>query len=40
MRNDMSGWTKHPRPVDWLNIFRQWRFQSVRVVKRKPLVAE
>src|SRR5713226_2403316 len=39
MRNDMNGWTKHPRRVERVNIIRQWRFQptpaAVRVVQRK-----
>jgi hypothetical protein len=44
MRNDMTGWTKHPRRVEWPDIIKQWSRQpsvaEVRKVKARLPVAE
>jgi hypothetical protein len=43
MRNDMTGWTKHPRRVEWSDIIRQWSSQpsvtDVRKIKAPLPVA-
>lgn len=45
MNNDLSGWTKSPRRIEWSDIVRQWRdkptAQQVQAVKqRMPRVAD
>ena len=45
MRNDMTGWTKHPRRVEWADLIKQWTRQptiaDVRKVKtRLPIVED
>ena len=44
MRNDMAGWTKHPRRIEWSDIIRQWSRQpttaDARKVKARLPVAE
>ena len=44
MRNDVTGWTKHPRRVEWDDIIKQWSRQptiaDVRKVKARLPVAE
>ena len=32
MRNDMTGWTKHPRRIEWADLIKQW--------SRQPTVAD
>jgi hypothetical protein len=43
MRNDMTGWTKHPRRVEWSDIIKQWTRQpsvaDMRKVKARLPVA-
>jgi hypothetical protein len=43
MNNDMTGWTKHPRRVEWSDIIKRWRHQPTKqqvqaVKKRLPTV--
>jgi hypothetical protein len=35
MRNDMTGWTKHPRWIEWSDIIRQWTQQPTVAEVRK-----
>jgi hypothetical protein len=41
MRNDMTGWSKHLRRVEFTDVIRQWRFDrqpslaQVQAVKRR-----
>jgi hypothetical protein len=39
MRNDMTGWTKHPRRIEWADLIKQWSRQptiaDVRKVKAR-----
>jgi hypothetical protein len=43
MNGDMTGWTKHPRRIEWADIIRQWGRQptvaEVRKVKARLPVA-
>jgi hypothetical protein len=43
MRNDMTGWTKHPRWIEWSDVIRQWARQpsvaDVRKIKARLPVA-
>jgi hypothetical protein len=43
MNGDMTGWTKHPRPVKWEDVVKRWRRQpsvsDVRKAKSKLPVA-
>jgi hypothetical protein len=43
INNDMTGWTKHPRRIEWSDIIRQWSRQptiaEVRKVKSRLPVA-
>src|SRR5215472_12661614 len=32
MRNDLTGWTKHPRRIEWADLIKQW--------SRQPTVAD
>lgn len=35
MRNDMTGWTKHPRRIEWADIVKQWHRQPSAAEVRK-----
>jgi hypothetical protein len=43
MRNHMTGWTKHPRRIEWSDLIKQWSRQpsvaEVRKVKARLPVA-
>lgn len=44
MCNDMTGWTKHPRRIEWSDIIKSWRSQptvaAVRNAKAKLPIAK
>ncbi len=44
MCNDMTGWTKHPRRIEWADLIKTWRYQptvaDVRKAKAKLPIAE
>jgi hypothetical protein len=45
MRNDMTGWTNHPRRIEWSDLLKQWTHQptiaEVRKIKaRLPVAGE
>jgi hypothetical protein len=35
MNNNMTGWTKHPRRIEWSDILKQWPIQPPVEVVRK-----
>ena len=41
MNNDMTGWTRHTRRIEWADIYYQWRDQPMKSEienKRKKLL--